>query len=88
MSSRKSFKLEQLGPGWERPGLVAGVDEAGRGPLAGPVVAAAVILDDLQPLDGLNASKVAVPLAIKVMSQAASASCERPSNSNSGTPGA
>ena len=27
-------------------GLVAGVDEAGRGPLAGPVVAAAVILDD------------------------------------------
>jgi ribonuclease HII len=30
---------------WHRPGLVAGVDEAGRGPLAGPVVAAAVILD-------------------------------------------
>jgi ribonuclease HII len=32
---------------WDKPGLVAGVDEAGRGPLAGPVVAAAVILDDL-----------------------------------------
>ena len=32
------------------PALVAGVDEAGRGPLAGPVVAAAVILDELQPM--------------------------------------
>jgi ribonuclease HII len=31
---------------------MAGVDEAGRGPLAGPVVAAAVILDDLQPHQG------------------------------------
>jgi ribonuclease HII len=38
-------------------GLVAGVDEAGRGPLAGPVVAAAVILDDEQPIAGLNDSK-------------------------------
>jgi ribonuclease HII len=37
---------------------VAGVDEAGRGPLAGPVVAAAVILDDLQPIRGLADSKV------------------------------
>lgn len=37
---------------------MAGVDEAGRGPLAGPVVAAAVILDDLQPIVGLNDSKV------------------------------
>jgi ribonuclease HII len=37
--------------------LVAGVDEAGRGPLAGPVVAAAVILDDLQPIAGLADSK-------------------------------
>ncbi len=36
---------------------MAGVDEAGRGPLAGPVVAAAVILDDLQPIVGLNDSK-------------------------------
>jgi len=34
------------------------VDEAGRGPLAGPVVAAAVILDDLQPIKGLADSKV------------------------------
>jgi ribonuclease HII len=58
MPSRKSFKFEQLGLGWDTPGLVAGVDEAGRGPLAGPVVAAAVILDDLQPIRGLADSKV------------------------------
>lgn len=42
---------------WHPPGLVAGVDEAGRGPLAGPVVAAAVILDDLNPIAGLADSK-------------------------------
>ena len=38
-------------------GLVCGVDEAGRGPLAGPVVAAAVILDPKNPILGLNDSK-------------------------------
>ena len=38
--------------------FVAGVDEAGRGPLAGPVVAAAVILDADRPIDGLDDSKV------------------------------
>lgn len=38
-------------------GLVCGVDEAGRGPLAGPVVAAAVILDPAWPIPGLNDSK-------------------------------
>lgn len=37
--------------------LIAGVDEAGRGPLAGPVVAAAVILDPQQPIVGLTDSK-------------------------------
>ncbi|MFT3806781.1 ribonuclease HII [Arenimonas sp.] len=37
--------------------LVAGVDEAGRGPLAGPVVCAAVILDPRRPIDGLGDSK-------------------------------
>ncbi|PHQ82184.1 MAG: ribonuclease HII [Coxiella sp. (in: Bacteria)] len=37
--------------------LIAGVDEAGRGPLAGPVVAAAVILDPNQPIEGLTDSK-------------------------------
>ena len=41
----------------DAPGLAAGVDEAGRGPLAGPVVAAAVILDELQPIKGLADSK-------------------------------
>ncbi len=38
--------------------LMAGVDEAGRGPLAGPVVAAAVILDPDHPIEGLADSKV------------------------------
>ena len=38
-------------------GRVCGVDEAGRGPLAGPVVAAAVILDPARPILGLNDSK-------------------------------
>lgn len=41
---------------WGPPGL-AGVDEAGRGPLAGPVVAAAVMLDPDRPIDGLRDSK-------------------------------
>ena len=40
-----------------RPRSDGGVDEAGRGPLAGPVVAAAVILDDLNPIKGLADSK-------------------------------
>jgi len=38
--------------------ILAGVDEAGRGPLAGPVVAAAVILDDDRPIKGLKDSKL------------------------------
>jgi ribonuclease HII len=42
---------------WRRSGLTAGVDEAGRGPLAGPVVAAAVILDPAQSIAGLADSK-------------------------------
>ena len=37
--------------------LVAGVDEVGRGPLCGPVVTAAVILDPARPIKGLNDSK-------------------------------
>jgi ribonuclease HII len=77
MPSRKSSKAEQLAlqlceppPArratararrWKVHGLVAGVDEAGRGPLAGPVVAAAVILDELQPIAGLNDSKQLSP---------------------------
>ena len=61
MRSRKSSAPElptQLGLEWVREGLLCGVDEAGRGPLAGPVVAAAVILDDQNPIKGLNDSKV------------------------------
>lgn len=38
--------------------LIAGVDEAGRGPLAGPVIAAAVILNPRRPIKGLNDSKL------------------------------
>ena len=57
MRSRKSSRLEQLPLSWDIPGLLAGVDEAGRGPLAGPVVAAAVILDDENPIEGLADSK-------------------------------
>lgn len=40
------------------PLLTAGIDEVGRGPLAGPVVAAAVILDPAKPIRGLNDSKL------------------------------
>jgi ribonuclease HII len=57
MPSKKFLHTEQLGLCWDAPGLIAGVDEAGRGPLAGPVVASAVILDDLNPIEGLNDSK-------------------------------
>ena len=68
MPSNKYFKAETavFKPGadvqaaliWGISGLVAGVDEAGRGPLAGPVVAAAVILDELHPIQGLADSKI------------------------------
>jgi ribonuclease HII len=43
---------------WARGRRVAGVDEAGRGPLAGPVVAAAVVLDPARPVEGLRDSKL------------------------------
>jgi ribonuclease HII len=56
------LQAEQAMLSWDTPGLWAGVDEAGRGPLAGPVVAAAVILDDLQPIKGLADSKVLTAL--------------------------
>jgi ribonuclease HII len=65
MRSRKSSarrRPEQLALHWSAPGLVAGVDEVGRGPLAGPVVAAAVILDELHPIRGLRDSKQLGPV--------------------------
>jgi ribonuclease HII len=62
MRSNKFLKAEQAPFVWDTPGLVAGVDEAGRGPLMGPVVAAAVILDDLHPIKGLADSKVLTAL--------------------------
>lgn len=59
---------------WRRPGLAAGVDEAGRGPLAGPVVAGAVILDPRRPIAGLADSKALTParrevLAVEIRAQ-------------------
>lgn len=54
--------MSSIPEGAERPGgavasLVCGVDEAGRGPLAGPVCAAAVILHPSRPIEGLRDSK-------------------------------
>ena len=66
MRSKKSLSAEQAAL-FDRlhlphgAALVAGVDEAGRGPLAGPVVAAAVILDELRPIAGLADSKKLSP---------------------------
>lgn len=56
-------------------GRTAGVDEAGRGPLAGPVVAAAVILDPTRPIRGLRDSKELAPevrerLAVQIRAEA------------------
>ena len=67
MRSRKFLRPEQLGLDWRGPGLVAGVDEAGRGPLAGPVVAAAVMIDELRPINGLADSKLLSPRRREVL---------------------
>ncbi len=61
MPLKRYSRLDRLDLGWNGLGLMAGVDEAGRGPLAGPVVAAAVMLDDLKPIKGLNDSKQLSP---------------------------
>ena len=58
MQSKKFLRAEQVALSWDTSGLMAGVDEAGRGPLAGPVMAAAVILDERNPIKGLADSKV------------------------------
>lgn len=57
MPSKQSCRVEPAALRFASTGLMAGVDEAGRGPLAGPVVAAAVILDERHPIAGLNDSK-------------------------------
>ena len=62
MRSKPFLHAEQASLDWHAPGLLAGVDEAGRGPLAGPVVAAAVILDGRKRIRGLADSKVLTPL--------------------------
>ncbi len=63
MPSRTSLppELRAARARWRITALLAGVDEAGRGPLAGPVVAAAVMLDELKPIRGLADSKVLSP---------------------------
>jgi ribonuclease HII len=62
MRSKKFLRAEQAPLIWDAPaGLIAGVDEAGRGPLAGPVVAAAVILDDLTQLQVWQTPKNSQP---------------------------
>ena len=59
-ASQASLALISCGSGLESA-RICGVDEAGRGPLAGPVVAAAVILDPDKPIDGLRDSKKLSP---------------------------
>jgi ribonuclease HII len=59
MQSKKFLRARQLSLIFDLgDGLMAGVDEVGRGPLAGPVVAAAVILDERRKIRGLNDSKL------------------------------
>ncbi len=56
MAEKPTFDIEET-----IPGIVAGVDEAGRGPLAGPVVAAAVVLDPATMPEGICDSKMLTP---------------------------
>ncbi|MEO9069045.1 MAG: ribonuclease HII [Caldimonas sp.] len=58
MHARTFFRADKLRLLVDVSGLMAGVDEVGRGPLAGPVVAAAVILDERRTIRGLNDSKL------------------------------
>jgi len=73
-SQRGGVNLELFAPASE-PERTCGSDEAGRGPLAGPVVAAAVILDPRNPIDGLRDSKQLSPaqrdrLAVTIQARA------------------
>lgn len=65
---------------FENYGLICGIDEAGRGPIAGPVFAAAVVLDPNNPIEGLNDSKKLTPkkreaLYEEIWDKAIAASC-------------
>jgi len=61
MHARTFFRAAKLRGIVDVVGLMAGVDEVGRGPLAGPVVAAAVILAEKRTIRGLNDSKLLTP---------------------------
>ncbi|NCU84686.1 MAG: ribonuclease HII, partial [Betaproteobacteria bacterium] len=50
--------------------MIAGVDEAGRGPLAGPVYAAVVVLDPQRPIAGLDDSKKLSPKRREILALA------------------
>ena len=65
MRSKKFLQAEQVPLVWDVPGLVAGVDEAGRGPLAGPVFAAAVILEPL--IQGASGMRVVRPVFLRAV---------------------
>ena len=61
MHAKTFFRAEKLRLIVDVSGPMAGVDEVGRGPLAGPVVAAAVILSETGTIRGLNDSKLLQP---------------------------
>ena len=61
MHAKTFFRAEKLRAIVDVSGPMAGVDEVGRGPLAGPVVAAAVILHETATIRGLNDSKLLQP---------------------------
>ena len=61
MHAKTFFRAAKLRGIVDIAGLMAGVDEVGRGPLAGPVVAAAVILEEKRTIRGLNDSKLLTP---------------------------
>ena len=61
MHARTFFRAAKLRGIVDVAGMMAGVDEVGRGPLAGPVVAAAVILEERRTIRGLNDSKLLTP---------------------------
>jgi ribonuclease HII len=61
MSGRQALNLDLFEQAARQSGRICGIDEAGRGPLAGPVMAAAVILDPGRRINGLADSKVLTP---------------------------